>query len=663
MPQNDRRNKPRNQFTEMSNRNTIIGLLIIFGIFIAYSYFMSPSKKEMEAQKRKNDSIALVNQQAREAAIAEQARQNAIAEAQRKAAIMQPGKPVDSTAMARAEWKDKVGAFAGSAQGKNEHFTLESDVMKMHIATLGGKIDYVELKDYKTFDKKTLVLIDNDSLRFGLTFFSNNRIINTNNLYFKPYFYGLDKAGDGSLRVSGNDSIRFSMRLYADASDTALNPDRYIEFLYTLYGNKYMMGFHVNLSGMSGIIDDNTKYLVLTWNANLKEQEKSLKMERMNSTIYYKYFEDKVDYIRETKNEEKYLKNEKVKWIAFKQQFFTTVLIAGDYFTEPRIQTQTLPGGNRYLKTMTAVAGIPFNVVEIKDIPMRMYFGPNKFYTLRKYHLDLERQIPLGWSFFLMAWINIYAVIPVFSFFGSFGWNYGIIILILTILLKVVLFPIAYRTYKSSAKMRVLKPDIDEINKRYPKKEDAMKKQQATMDLYKRAGVNPMAGCIPLLLQMPILIAMFRFFPSSIELRQQSFLWAKDLSSYDAIWTFPHGFNIPFYGDHVSLFALLMTISSVIYTRINDQMMGSSQTQMPGMKTMMYIMPVMFLFWFNDYSSGLSYYYLLANLLTFAQIYIIRATMDEKKLHAQIEANKKKPVKKSGFQKRLEEMAKQRGRR
>jgi len=232
---------------------------------------------------------------------------------------------------------------------------------------------------------------------------------------------------------------------------------------------------------------------------------------------------------------------------------------------------------------------------------------------------------------------------------------------ILTIMLKIVLFPIAFKTYKSSAKMRALKPDIDEIGKRYPKREDAMKKQQATMDLYKRAGVNPLAGCVPMLLQFPILIAMFRFFPSSIELRQQPFLWASDLSSYDSIWTFPGGFSIPFYGDHVSLFALLMTISSILYTRINDQMMAGSQQQMPGMKTMMYLMPIMFLFWFNDYSSGLSYYYLLANLLTFAQIFLIRRTIDEKKLHAQIEANKKKAPKKSGFQKRLEDMAKKRG--
>jgi YidC/Oxa1 family membrane protein insertase len=645
----------------MKNRNTIIGLVLIFGIFIAYSYFMTPSGKEKEARQRKSDSIALVNHQKRLAAITAQARQNALEQARKKQEIQAKGLPTDSASLARAEWKEKLGSFAGSATGKVEHFTIESDLLKIRIASLGGKIDYVELKDYKTFDKKPLVLLDNDSLRFGLSFFSSNRIISTEKLYFRPVWPGNIPVEGNRLTVSGADSLQFALRLYTSASDTALDPGRYIEFRYTLHGNQYMIGFRVLFSGMENIMDPNTKYLLLTWNANLKEQEKSLKLERMNTTIYYKFFEDKVDYLSETKDEEKYLKNERVQWIGFKQQFFTSVLVSGSFFTEPRIRTQTLPDGTRKLKSMYAEAGIPFSPQETKSIPMSLYFGPLKFYTLKSYKISLERQIPLGWSFFLMAWINIYAVIPVFTFFGNFGWNYGIIILILTILLKIVLFPIAFKTYKSSAKMRALKPDIDEINKRYPKKEEAMKKQQATMDLYKRAGVNPMAGCIPLLLQMPILIAMFRFFPSSIELRQQAFLWAKDLSSYDPIWTFPNGFSIPFYGDHISLFALLMTISSIVYTRINDQMMGSTQTQMPGMKTMMYLMPVMFLFWFNDYSSGLSYYYLLANLLTFAQIYIIRATIDEKKLHAQIEANKKKPVKRSGFQKRLEDMAKKRG--
>jgi YidC/Oxa1 family membrane protein insertase len=258
-----------------------------------------------------------------------------------------------------------------------------------------------------------------------------------------------------------------------------------------------------------------------------------------------------------------------------------------------------------------------------------------------------------------MQWINRFAVLPVFNFLGSFGWNYGIVILILTILLKIVLFPIAYKTYLSSARMRLLKPEVDEIGLKYPKKEDAMKKQQAVMAMYKKAGVNPMSGCIPVLLQMPILIALFRFFPASIELRQQSFLWADDLSSYDSILNLP--FNIPFYGDHVSLFTLLMTISTIFYTYLNNKMMGAGTQQMPGMKTMMYLMPIMFLGIFNNYSSGLSYYYFLVNIITFVQMYVFRWFVDEDKLHRQIQENKLKPVKVSGFQKRLEDMAKQRG--
>ncbi|MGA2823337.1 MAG: membrane protein insertase YidC [Bacteroidales bacterium] len=642
----------------MNNKNTIIGLLLIFGIFIAYSYLMTPSKKEMETQKRKYDSIAYLQKLKRDVVIAAQARQMAIEQAGKKLKTIS-GNPSDSVKAVREVLKEQLSVFAGSASGEKQSFTLENDVLKLRISSKGGKIEYVQLKKYKSWDGQPLILMDDDSLHFGFHFFVNNRDVYTDKLYFKPVSKSKNNAS--SFSITGKDSLQFAMRLYVDASDTSLDPSRYIEFVYTLKGDQYMMGFHLNFSGMKDVFDPGTQFLVLNWEDNLKRQEKSLKMERMNSTVYYKFFEDKVDYLTETKDQVKDLKNERVKWISFKQQFFSSTIIAGDFFTDPKVRTATLPRNGRYMRSMSAEAGIPFSPAETKSIPISMYFGPNKFYTMKSYDLGLERQIPLGWSFAPMAWINIWAVIPVFTFFGNFGWNYGIIILILTILLKIVLFPIAFKTYKSSAKMRTLKPDIDELTKKFPKKEDAMKKQQATMELYKRAGVNPMAGCIPLLLQMPILIAMFRFFPSSIELRQQAFLWAKDLSSYDAIYTFPGGFSLPWYGDHISLFALLMTISSVIYTRINDQMMGSTQTQMPGMKVMMYLMPVMFLFWFNDYSSGLSYYYLLANLLTFAQIYIIRATIDEKKLHAQIEANKKKPIKKSGFQKRLEDMAKQRG--
>ena len=637
-------------------------MVLIFGLFLLFSYLTKPSDEQLRQQKHKSDSVNLVNQVRRDSDIREQVRQKAVQASNQKENGVAAGGKLDSISAKRSSLKDELGVFANGAIGKDTSFSIENDVFRIKIASLGGKISYVELKDYLTWDKRPLVLMDKDSLQFGMSFFSNNRIISTNRLYFQPFWPDQENSGQPQLKVTGKDSLHFGMRLYMSATDSTIDHTKYIEYIYTVKGNENMLRYSVKFVNMADVMDPSTKYLVLNWKDNLNRLEKSVKMERMSSGLFYKYAEDKVDNLSETKDEEKILKNERIKWISFKQQFFSSTIIADDFFSEPRLGTATaLTGGTNYLKSMTAEVGIPFVPKDGKAISMSMYFGPNKYYGLKQYNQDLEKQIPLGWGFFLMAWINIYAVIPVFTLFGSFGWNYGIIILILTIILKTVLFPIAYKTYKSSAKMRVLKPEIDELGKKYPKKEDAMKKQSATMELYKKAGVNPMAGCIPLLLQMPILIAMFRFFPSSIELRQQSFLWATDLSSYDSIWTFPNGISIPFYGDHVSLFALLMTISSVIYTRINDQMMGSQQSQMPGMKTMMYMMPVMFLFWFNDYSSGLSYYYLLANLLTFAQIYIIRATIDEKKLHLQIEANRKKPVKKSGFQKRLEDMAKQRG--
>ena len=644
----------------MTNRNTVIGLVLIFAIFIGFSYLMTPSKEEAARTRQRNDSLATAYQAKREAAIRAVAREQVMAAEKRKEEARKSGVNLDSAQLATLMLKDQLGKFAAAGSGEDQYYTIENDLLKIRIASRGGFIDRIELKKYKTWDERPVLLAGGDSLHFGYSFFSGNRLVSTEKLFFKPVWYGKE-GGTDHMTVSGKDSLQFGMRVYAAAADTLADESKYIEFLYTVKGDEYMLGYRLNFSGMEDVMDASTNFLLLNWKENLSRQEKSVKMERMNTTIYYRFMDKSVDYLKETKDEDIYLKNEKVKWISFTQQFFNLTLVAGDYLSEPRLNTQTLPVQGNYLRTMSAEVGIPYSRTETKSVAMSIYAGPNKFYTLKKYHLNLERQIPLGWSFRPMAWINIFAVIPVFTFFGNLGWNYGIIILILTILLKIVLFPIAFKTYKSSAKMRVLKPEIDELSAKYPKKEDAMKKQQATMDLYKRAGVNPMAGCVPMLLQMPILIAMFRFFPSSIELRHEPFLWASDLSAYDSIWTFPNGFTIPFYGDHVSLFALLMTISSVIYTKVNENMMGAQNQQMPGMKTMMYLMPVMFLFWFNDYSSGLSYYYLLANLLTFAQIYIIRATIDENKLHAQIEANKKKAVKKSGFQKRLEDMAKQRG--
>jgi YidC/Oxa1 family membrane protein insertase len=310
------------------------------------------------------------------------------------------------------------------------------------------------------------------------------------------------------------------------------------------------------------------------------------------------------------------------------------------------------------LKSCFAELELPVKDQDNGSFGMSFYFGPNQYKLLNEYDLKLERQVPLGWEFFLLHWINRFVVIPVFNWLESYGLGYGIIILILTILLKTILFPAAYKQYLSGARMRLLKPDIEEISARYPKPEDAMKKQQATMSLYKRAGASPMSGCLPMLLQMPILIAMFRFFPSSYELRQQSFLWAEDLSTYDSVLDL--SFNIPFYGDHVSLFTLLMTIATFIYTWLNNkQMAAGAGDQQKTMKIMMYVMPIIFLPMFNSFSSALTYYYLLVNLITFAQMAVFRYTINEHKLRQKIQTAMAKPVKKSKWQGKMEEMMKQ----
>ena len=638
------------------NKNTIIGVVLIFALMIGYTWWSAPSEEELAARQHTRDSI-----------IAAQALEQQRLATQAPIPVQADTLPADSLTPAATsvppdavQAVNRYGVFAGSANGTGQDFILETDLLKLTISNKGGRISQVELKDYKTFNGKPLLLFVPDSSMFDVGFYADNRIINTSQFYFKPEWSDVRFTGKDNLLISGNDSLQFAMRLYAGASDSITQTDKYIEFVYGVRNDRYMVDFDVNFVNMGEVLPVNTKDLNINWNARLLRQEKSLSTEKMNTTIHYRHSDGEVDYLSERKDDSKRVQT-RVKWISFKQQFFASTLIADEYFNNTEMEKTGEPEKEpRYLEMMNASLSLPFNPGMDKQIGMQFYFGPLKYNILRKYKLDLERQIPLGWSFFLMQWINRFAVLPVFNFLEGFNLNYGIIILILTVLLKIVLFPIAYKTYMSSAKMRVLKPEIDEINSKYPKKEDAMKKQQAVMTLYKKAGANPMSGCIPMLLQFPILLAMFRFFPASIELRQESFLWATDLSSYDSVLDLP--FNIPFYGDHVSLFTLLMTISTIIYTKINNEMM-STGNQMPGMKMMMYLMPIMFLGFFNSYSSGLSYYYLLANLMTFAQMFLIRSFVNEDKLHAQIQENKKKPVKKSNFQKRLEEMAKNQGKR
>ncbi len=638
------------------DRNSVLGLVLIFVILIGFSWWMTPSKEDREALRKRQDSLYRVEKQRMDSVKALESKSLAASDSLTDTI----SRPLTSPTSPASVMQELYGSFTNAAAGADQAYLLENDKIRITVNRRGGGIRKIELKEYKTFDQRPLILFEEDTALTSFTFFSDNRDLNTKSLYFQPVYRDLqDQQVPDKLSVTGSDSLQFMMRLYPDAGDSSIDKSRYIEFMYTLRGDEFMTGFAISFHGMKDVLAANMNYISLDMKMNLLQQEKGLDNEKNTSTIYYKFLNDEVDYLSETKYQNKSLKT-KVKWVSFKQQFFCTTLIADASFGTAEIATFNTGDTNRYLKSMMAAIDIPLNLDAAGSmIAMQFYTGPNKYKTFRKYKLDLERQIPLGWSFFLMAWINKYAVIPVFDFLSGFSLNYGIIILILTILLKIVLFPIAYKTYLSSARMKVLKPEVEELAKKFPKKEDALKKQQATMDLYKRAGINPMAGCVPMLLQLPILIAMFRFFPASIELRQQSFLWATDLSSYDSILDLP--FSIPFYGDHVSLFTLLMTISTIIYTRISNEMMSSGSQQLPGMKTMMYIMPVLFLGFFNNYSSGLSYYYLLANLLTFLQMFLIRRVVDEDKIHARIQENRKKPVKKSSFQKRLEEMAARKG--
>ena len=630
------------------SKNNIIGLVIIVGLLIGYSLWMTPSKEEMAASKQKADSISYVQRtDSLMAAMAEMVKKT-IADSVAKT------NPVASKVIGS---DTTTNGFASVSVNEEKFFTLESDLLKLKISSRGGRIWSVQLKDYQTFDTLPLVLYKGDSSVFGFEFNTEDlRTLNTADLMFVP----VTPAGKDSIRVSGKDSVQFALRVYPGKVDTATSKS-YIEYVYTLKGNNYMVGYKVNFVGMKGYIAQNTRDMSLLWSTTLLQQEKSLKTEQTQSTIHYMDIVGEVDYLSETKDEKERISTA-IKWVSFKQQFFSATLIAADKFESADIETIGYPedNKNRLVKTMNTAVILPFTMDGDQSYDLKWYFGPNKYKVLRQYKMNLERQIPLGWSFFLMQWINRFAVIPVFNWLESFDMNYGIIILILTILLKIVLFPIAWKTYISSAKMRILKPEIEEIGLKFPKKDDAMKKQQATMALYKKAGVNPMAGCVPMLLQFPILIALFRFFPASFELRQQAFLWATDLSSYDSIysWTTHIPLLSTYYGNHISLFTLLMTISTIMYTKMNNDMMGSTQ-QLPGMKTMMYLMPIMFLGFFNNFSAGLSYYYMLANLFTFAQMFIIRRFVNEDKLHKRIQENKTKPVKKSAFQKRLEDMTKQ----
>jgi YidC/Oxa1 family membrane protein insertase len=631
------------------NKENIIGLVLIAAILFGYSIWMAPSQEERLEAQRQRDSIAAV-QRATEEAAKSRAQEQEPLDAGELDPVTDQSLP-DS--IVRQRLADRMGMFSRAGTGDETFYTIENEVLRLTISSMGGHVKQAELKGYRNHERGPLLLFLGEEDVFTMHFFSGNRQLSTDQLFFEPAYLDPRFEGRKEIGIAGSDSTRFSMRAYTDLH-TPENPS-YIEFLYGLKGEEYMVDFHMNFTGTQEAIAPNTTFLNLDWQVKLPRQEKNRTNEQNNSTVFYKFMNDETSRLRESRDGSERLPTT-LEWISFKQQFFSSTLISRNGIANADVSSRFADEEDEaFIKILSASMNLAYDARQDNSYPMQFYFGPNHYRTLRSYEMSLERQIPIGWGFFLMSWINRYAVIPIFNFLDGFNLNYGIIILILTILLKIVLLPIAFKTYISQAKMRVLKPEVEELGKKFPKKEDAMKKQQATMALYKKAGVNPMAGCVPMLLQLPILLALFRFFPASIELRQEGFLWADDLSSYDSILDLP--FTIPFYGDHVSLFTILMTVSTIFYTRLNSQMMGSS-SQMPGMKTMMYFMPVMLMGIFNNFASGLSYYYFLANMITFGQMYLFRRFVDEKALHKKIEENKKKPVKKSKWQARMEELAK-----
>ena len=634
------------------NKNSIIGIILIIGILVGWSIWVTPSKEEIARQREYQDSIYRAN---RARYIQDSIR---FVEAQKQAEqfVYQQ----DNVEVTYAVMRDKYGVFATAATGEEKTYTIENDVLKLTLSSKGAFVKTMQLKDYQTWDSLPLIGFDENTTKFNLSFFASNRNINTIDLYFTPYLNNYQYDGDENI-VVGEKPVVFSFRAFADDLGDVLNPNEYIEFKYTLTKDEYMVDFDVKTVNMKNIIASNTNFVTIDWYADILKQEKAV--DRYNgSNVYYKFISDDVESLSGDrggeKDGEKDLRSN-LKWLSFKQRFFSYALISKESFNSAVIgmKTDIRQQNPRYLKTMYATVDVPFDGLSAtNEMPMQFYFGPNSLKIMDKYDIDLDKQIPLGGKF--VGWINRYIVVNVFNWLGSYGWNYGIVILVLTVIIKLALMPFAFKSYQSTAKMRVLKPEIEEINAKYPDEKDNLKKQQATMDLYKKAGASPTSGCLPMLLQLPILWAIFRFFPASIELRQQPFLWADDLSTYDSILDL--GFNIPFYGDHVSLFTLLMTVTTILYTYINNkQMAATNQQGMKGMKVMMYIMPIMFLGLFNSYSAGLSYYYMLVNIITFLQMYLFRVFLDDEKLRKKIELAKQRPVKKSAFQKRLEELQKQ----
>lgn len=583
------------------DKNTLVGFALIGVVLIGFSIYNRPSQEEMERAKHYRDSIAAVQQEAeRQAAEA--------AALQGKATTLQ----IDSTSQ-----------FFEASRGTEQFTTLENNVVKLTLTNKGGRVCAATLKEYKGQDGQPLTLFDATDAGMNFAFEGKGENILTENMYFQP--------------VNVTDST-VTMRLNAANGG-------YLDFDYKLLPDAYIMNFTIRANAMQNFFPPALNAVNINWRQRARQQEKGFSFEQRYTSLTYKPVDDSSDYLSEMK-EDKETPEERLDWIAFKNQFFSTVFIADQSFEKAMLTSTPQQEGSGYMKNYTAEMNAFFDPTGKQPTQMQFYFGPNHFKTLLASNdlsladkdLELEDLVYLGWP--IIRWINRWFTINLFDWLSGLGLSMGVVLLLMTIIVKALVYPATYKSYISSAKMRVLKPYINEINAKYPKQEDALKKQQETMALYSRYGVSPMGGCLPMLIQFPVFMALFFFVPNAIELRQQSLLWAPDMSTYDDIihWST----NIPLIGNHLSLFCLLFSVTNILNTMYTMKQQDMGQQQMPGMKLMTYIMPVMFIFIFNGYSSGLNYYYFISGLIGILTMIILRKTTDEKKLLAQLEANKEK---------------------
>lgn len=646
------------------DKNTIVGLLLIGAILLTFSIFNQPEEmpegsnseevvNQIDSLKNETEEIAepevavidLSKDSLFMDSIADDIKGDEVALKSYVDSVqiaMQSEEEKNLKAARELIESEKYGVFAHAKDGENQYYTIENNKIIVRLSNKGGRIVDVKLKEYQTWQNyhdspdsiQPMQLFEEETSSQSLRLIHNENPINTGDVFFN--------TKSPSEVVVENEAKDIVFKLETKT------PGKYLEFRYSLAPDKYDIDYTVSFVNLDDVIRKGD--VDLNWAYQGLSTEKLASDERMTSTVMYRYFNEKRDYLSETSDDELELEGH-TNWVAFKHKFFSSVLISEDGFKKGKV-TKKMTEDDRYNVFYSTDLSMP----ALDEVKFKFFFGPNEQDALGAFDNGMDGIINLGWGIF--RWVNKIMIQPVFNWLRGTGIGLGIVILLVTLFVKIVITPLTYKNYLSSAKMRVLKPEVDKINEKYKDKPDPVKKQQETMALYRATGVNPMAGCIPMLVQMPILLAVFRFFPSSIHLRHANFLWADDLSSFDSVWDF--GFDIPIYGDHMSLFALLMAGSTLIYTLMNsNQMTASSQPGMPNMKIIMYFFPVMMLFFFNKYSAGLSYYYLCGNLMNIGIMWAIKKYMiDEDKIRLQLANNKKKPRKQSAFQKRMEEMSK-----